>query len=50
MGWQDLEREQTQLELWGRHDGVPLLMRVVHILQIKALPSVSLVILEHPFQ
>merc|ERR1712216_623476 len=31
----ELDREEAQLELWGRHDGVPLLMRVVHILQIK---------------
>lgn len=30
----EVERDETQLELWGRHDGVPLLMRVVHILQL----------------
>lgn len=34
--WEDLEKQQTQLELWGRHDGVPLLVRVLHILQLKA--------------
>mmetsp|Transcript_47700 Transcript_47700/g.102168 ORF Transcript_47700/g.102168 Transcript_47700/m.102168 type:complete len:684 (-) Transcript_47700:146-2197(-) len=31
----EVETEETQLELWGRHDGVPLLMRVVHVLQLK---------------
>lgn len=31
----ELEREEAQLEMWGKSDGVPLLMRVVHVLQIK---------------
>jgi len=31
----EVDQEQTQLELWGRHDGVPLLMRVVHVIQLK---------------
>jgi len=31
----ELEGAQTQLERWGRDDGVPLLMRVVHVLQMK---------------
>lgn len=31
----ELEGSQTQLERWGRNDGVPLLMRVVHVLQVK---------------
>jgi len=35
----EVQREETQLELWGRHDGVPLLMRVVHVLQIVVYPS-----------
>jgi hypothetical protein len=29
----EVEREETHLELWGRKDGVPLLMRVVHVIQ-----------------
>jgi hypothetical protein len=33
--WRELESSQTQLERWGRNDGVPLLMRVVHVLQLK---------------
>mmetsp|Transcript_1321 Transcript_1321/g.3253 ORF Transcript_1321/g.3253 Transcript_1321/m.3253 type:complete len:686 (+) Transcript_1321:128-2185(+) len=33
--WRELESSQTQLERWGRNDGVPLLMRVVHVLQMK---------------
>mmetsp|Transcript_61573 Transcript_61573/g.177203 ORF Transcript_61573/g.177203 Transcript_61573/m.177203 type:complete len:678 (-) Transcript_61573:52-2085(-) len=33
--WMELEGSQTQLERWGRNDGVPLLMRVVHVLQLK---------------
>jgi len=33
--WLELEGSQTQLERWGRNDGVPLLMRVVHVLQMK---------------
>mmetsp|Transcript_13524 Transcript_13524/g.35758 ORF Transcript_13524/g.35758 Transcript_13524/m.35758 type:complete len:658 (-) Transcript_13524:22-1995(-) len=31
----EIENEQTQLEHWGRQDGVPLLMRVVHVIQCK---------------
>mmetsp|Transcript_68968 Transcript_68968/g.194504 ORF Transcript_68968/g.194504 Transcript_68968/m.194504 type:complete len:675 (-) Transcript_68968:145-2169(-) len=31
----ELEEEESQLEMWGRHDGVPLLMRVLHVLQLK---------------
>lgn len=31
----EVQREEAQLELWGRHDGVPLLMRVAHVLQIQ---------------
>jgi len=31
----EVEHEEAQLELWGRHDGVSLLMRVVHVLQLK---------------
>jgi hypothetical protein len=33
--YDELERQDSHLELWGRHDGVPLLMRVTHILQLK---------------
>lgn len=33
--YRELENEETELELWNRHDGVPLLMRVVHLLQLK---------------
>lgn len=31
----ELETEEAQLERWGRYDGVSLLMRVVHVIQIK---------------
>lgn len=31
----ELENESAHLELWGRQDGVPLLMRVVHVLQVR---------------
>jgi len=31
----ELESEACQLELWGRQDGAPLLMRVAHVIQIK---------------
>jgi hypothetical protein len=31
----ELEEEESHLELWGRQDGVPLLMRVMHVLQLK---------------
>mmetsp|Transcript_15569 Transcript_15569/g.35710 ORF Transcript_15569/g.35710 Transcript_15569/m.35710 type:complete len:672 (-) Transcript_15569:114-2129(-) len=33
--WSELQKEQTQLELWGRQDGASLLMRVVHLLQLQ---------------
>jgi len=33
--YEELENEATNLELWGRHDGVPLLMRVAHVIQLK---------------
>lgn len=39
--FQEVDTEQTQLELWGRHDGVPLLMRVVHVIQLKIASSDS---------
>eukprot|EP00931_Biecheleriopsis_adriatica_P056577 TRINITY_DN33528_c0_g1_i1.p1 TRINITY_DN33528_c0_g1~~TRINITY_DN33528_c0_g1_i1.p1 ORF type:complete len:661 (+),score=123.93 TRINITY_DN33528_c0_g1_i1:46-2028(+) len=31
----EIEREETELEHWGRQDGVPILMRVVHVVQVK---------------
>uniref|UniRef100_A0A7S4VZ71 Uncharacterized protein n=1 Tax=Alexandrium monilatum TaxID=311494 RepID=A0A7S4VZ71_9DINO len=37
--FEEVEQEEAQLELWGRDDGVPLLMRVVHVLQLKVLSS-----------
>mmetsp|Transcript_36083 Transcript_36083/g.84585 ORF Transcript_36083/g.84585 Transcript_36083/m.84585 type:complete len:663 (-) Transcript_36083:96-2084(-) len=37
--YDEMESQQTQLELWGRQDGVPLLMRVVHLLQLKVTSS-----------
>lgn len=33
--FKEIENEESQLQLWGRHDGVPLLMRVVHVIQLK---------------
>lgn len=34
--WKELENEETVLELWSRMDGgVPLLLRVVHVIQLK---------------
>jgi len=33
--FKELENQETQLEVWNRHDGVMLLMRVVHLLQLK---------------
>lgn len=33
--WKEIETEETQLELWGRQDGVPLLVRVAHVLQLE---------------
>mmetsp|Transcript_52771 Transcript_52771/g.139285 ORF Transcript_52771/g.139285 Transcript_52771/m.139285 type:complete len:659 (-) Transcript_52771:154-2130(-) len=35
----EMETEQAQLELWGRQDGVPMLMRVVHVLQLQVISS-----------
>lgn len=35
----EVNNEEAQLELWGRHDGAPLLMRVVHVLQVQAVAS-----------
>lgn len=31
----ELENESAHLELWGRQDGVPLVMRVLHVLQVR---------------
>mmetsp|Transcript_16226 Transcript_16226/g.37364 ORF Transcript_16226/g.37364 Transcript_16226/m.37364 type:complete len:839 (+) Transcript_16226:140-2656(+) len=31
----ELEKEEAYLELWGRHDGAAMLMRVVHVLQVQ---------------
>lgn len=33
--FKEIEAEETQLELWGRQDGVPLLVRVAHVLQLE---------------
>ncbi|CAE7241417.1 HERC2, partial [Symbiodinium pilosum] len=33
--FKEIENEDSQLELWGRHDGVPMLMRVTHVLQLR---------------
>jgi len=33
--FRELEAGEAHLEMWGRDDGVPLLMRVVHVLQLK---------------
>jgi len=33
--WKEIETEETQLELWGRQDGAPLLVRVAHVLQLE---------------
>jgi len=33
--WEELEKEECHLELWGKEDGVALLMRVSHVLQCK---------------
>lgn len=33
--FQEIETEETELELWGRTDGVPLLVRVAHVLQLE---------------
>lgn len=37
--WNEIETEETQLELWGRQDGVPLLVRVAHVLQLEVHPT-----------
>mmetsp|Transcript_36235 Transcript_36235/g.112715 ORF Transcript_36235/g.112715 Transcript_36235/m.112715 type:complete len:949 (-) Transcript_36235:38-2884(-) len=34
-----VESGETHLEHWGRHDGVPLLMRVVHVLRLEVKSS-----------
>jgi len=31
----ELEAQSASLELWGRQDGVPLVMRVVHVIQVR---------------
>lgn len=33
--FKEIENEEADLQLWGRHDGVSLLIRVVHVLQLK---------------
>lgn len=33
--YEELEKNTSNLELWGRHDGAPLLIRVVHAIQLK---------------
>lgn len=33
--YSEVESEETELEHWARTDGVPLLMRVVHVVQLK---------------
>ncbi|CAE7464771.1 HERC2 [Symbiodinium necroappetens] len=33
--FKEIENEDSLLELWGRHDGVPMLMRVTHVLQLR---------------
>jgi len=37
--FREVESDEAHLELWGRQDGVPLLMRVVHVLQIKVMST-----------
>ncbi|CAK9006920.1 Hypothetical protein (Fragment) [Durusdinium trenchii] len=37
--FREIENEDSQLELWGRHDGVPMLMRVTHVLQLRVTHS-----------
>jgi hypothetical protein len=37
--YDEVEKEACSLELWGRQDGVPLLMRVVHVIQIQVASS-----------
>lgn len=41
--WTELDNAEAHLEHWGRHDGVPLLMRVLHVMQLKVVsPDPSL--------
>mmetsp|Transcript_22616 Transcript_22616/g.52736 ORF Transcript_22616/g.52736 Transcript_22616/m.52736 type:complete len:735 (+) Transcript_22616:138-2342(+) len=35
----EVESQSTNLEHWGRHDGTPLLMRVVHVIQLQVCSS-----------
>merc|ERR550525_1653777 len=35
----ELESEEAHLELWGRDDGVSLVMRVVHVVQLKIMST-----------
>ena len=37
--FREIENEDSQLELWGRQDGVPMLMRVTHVLQLRVTSS-----------
>ena len=37
--YQELDQHEANLELWGRHDGVPLLVRVIHVLRGKVCSS-----------
>uniref|UniRef100_A0A7S0FIA1 EF-hand domain-containing protein n=1 Tax=Pyrodinium bahamense TaxID=73915 RepID=A0A7S0FIA1_9DINO len=37
--FKQVESGETQLEHWGRHDGVPLLMRVVHVVRLEVQSS-----------
>jgi len=37
--FKEVEHQETYLELWGRHDGVPLLVRVAHVIQLKILST-----------
>eukprot|EP00929_Paragymnodinium_shiwhaense_P112056 TRINITY_DN80315_c0_g1_i1.p1 TRINITY_DN80315_c0_g1~~TRINITY_DN80315_c0_g1_i1.p1 ORF type:complete len:744 (-),score=178.89 TRINITY_DN80315_c0_g1_i1:127-2358(-) len=33
--FEDIERSEAHLELWGRSDGVPIVMRVQHVLELQ---------------
>eukprot|EP00971_Amphidinium_carterae_P324069 6440154-Amphidinium_carterae.1 len=35
----EVESQSSNLEHWGRHDGTPLLMRVVHVIQLQICSS-----------
>lgn len=37
--WRELEDSEAHLEHWGRKDGAPLLMRVLHVMQLKVVSS-----------